>query len=240
MPTPEWLTERRLVNVIAGLSAVLLVITGSGLWQINRPRVINWESQIAAFEAMDERNAPPENSILFVGSSSIRRWEGIQKDFPSHPVIRRGIGGAHIDDVTVFAERIVLPYEPKMVLLYAGDNDLAFHRDPALVLEDFKEFVREIRKELPRTRIGFISIKPSIARWPLVRKVRTANRLVREYAETRPEISFIDVFSPMLDSDGKLKEIYFSDDGLHLSRKGYRLWRDVIRSEIPKEGEPAH
>lgn len=233
----KWLTERRLVNAIACLSAILLVITGSGLWQINRPRVIDWESQISSFETMDEVNTPPEDSILFVGSSSIRRWEGIQKDFPSHPVIRRGIGGAHIDDVTVFADRIVIPYEPQMVLLYAGDNDLAFHRDPTLVLEDFKEFVLEIEKELPRTRIGFISIKPSIARWPLVRKVRAANRLVREYAQTQPKISFVDVFNPMLDSDGKLKEIYFSEDGLHLSRRGYRLWRDVIRSELPVKEE---
>lgn len=225
--------ERRLINGLAVLSVVVIGITATGWWQLKMPRVIDWESEIAAFDAMDAGKSPPENSVLFVGSSSIRRWEGIKNDFPSFPIIRRGIRGAHIEDVTGYADSIVLPYEPRMILLYAGDNDLAFHRNPEQVLIDFKEFVSTVREELSGTKIGFISIKPSVARWPLIRKVRMANRLVQQYAESDPLLSYIDVFTPMLDSNGKLKEIYFSDDGLHLSRRGYRLWRDVIREQVP-------
>ena len=225
--------ERRLINGLAALSVFVIGITATGWWQLKVPRVIDWESEIAAFEAMDEGQPPPENPVLFVGSSSIKRWEGIKKDFHSSPIIRRGMRGAHIEDVTGFADSIVLPYEPRMILLYAGDNDLAFHRNPEQVLIDFKKFVSKVREELPETRIGFISIKPSIARWPLIRKVRVANRLVQQYAKSEPLVSYIDVFTPMLDSNGKLKEIYFSDDGLHMNRRGYRLWRDVIQEQVP-------
>lgn len=223
----------------AVLGALAIGSVGFSLFGIERPRdPMLWEARIAAFEADDSEEPPPKGAVLFVGSSSIRLWETLQKDFPRHRVINRGFGGAHIKDVTAFADRIVLPYEPRMILLYAGDNDLVFHRDPERVLEDFKEFVAVVHGRRPKTMIGFISIKPSIKRWALIGRIRRANRLVRAWTASTSGVRYIDVFNPMLGDDGELKEMFFAEDGLHLNREGYGLWQSVIRTNLPPPLNP--
>ena len=104
-----------------------------------------WEKDIAAFEASDRTNPPPKGSVLFIGSSSIRLWKSLAADFPDLKVINRGFGGSHIPDTTHFAERIIFPYEPSKIVLYAGDNDIAGGRSPEQVFADFKELVEKVR-----------------------------------------------------------------------------------------------
>ena len=135
-----------------------------------------WEPKIRAFEESDRERPPPKGAVLFVGSSSIVGWD-LPKYLPDLQVINRGFGGSQIADSTHFAERIIIPYKPRIVVLYAGDNDIAAGKRPERVWADFKAFVAKVHADLPEARIVFIAIKPSIARWKLVEKMRRANRM---------------------------------------------------------------
>ena len=187
-----------------------------------------FESEIRAFESADASNPPPPGGYLFVGSSSIRLWTTLAEDFPKLPVIGRGFGGSRIADSTRYADRIIFPYKPAKILLYAGDNDLADGRPPEKVREDFQTFVAQVRTSLPGAKIYFIAIKPSLARWALIDKIREANRLIREMAGKDDKVEYVDIFTPMLGPDGRPRAELLGPDGLHLNRARYELWRDVI------------
>jgi lysophospholipase L1-like esterase len=191
-----------------------------------------WEPDIAQFEAQDRASPPRPGSIVFVGSSSIKMWTTLDRDFPGVPVLNRGFGGSEAGDVAHFAERIVVPYKPPVVVFYAGDNDLAAGKTPAQVLTAFQSFVATMHRDLPRTRIVFVSIKPSIARWSIVDKMRAANQLVRNYVRTDDRLSYVDVFTPMLDASGQPRRELYIEDGLHMTPAGYAIWRDLIGPAI--------
>jgi lysophospholipase L1-like esterase len=191
-----------------------------------------WEPDIAQFEAQDRASPPRPGSIVFVGSSSIRMWTTLDRDFPGVPVLNRGFGGSEAGDVAQFAERIVVPYKPPVVVFYAGDNDLAAGKTPAQVLTAFQSFVATMHRDLPATRIVFVSIKPSIARWSIVDQMRAANQLVRDYVRTDNRLSYVDVFTPMLDASGQPRRELYIEDGLHMTPAGYAIWRDLIAPAI--------
>ena len=191
-----------------------------------------WEPDIAQFEAQDRANPPRPGSIVFVGSSSIRKWATLDRDFSGLPVLNRGFGGSEIADVVQFTDRIVVPYKPPVVVFYAGDNDLAAGKTPAQVLDAFRSFVATMHRELPATRVVFVSIKPSIARWNIVDKFREANQLIRDYARTDDRLVYVDVFTPMLDASGQPRRELFLEDGLHMTPAGYAIWRELIAPVI--------
>ena len=184
--------------------------------------------EIAAFEASDRIHSPAKGGVVFVGSSSIRLWPNLAADFPGANVVQRGFGGSELWQVVNYAPRIVLPYCPRRIVLYAGDNDLAAGRSPEQVLQDYRNFVTLVHRTLPETRIAFVSIKPSGSRWTLIDKIRRANELVREYSSGDPTLTYVDVFDPMLGSRGRPKGELFAPDSLHLSPNGYRLWRRLL------------
>ena len=187
-----------------------------------------WEADIAAFEADDRRQTPAPGSVVFVGSSSIRLWSTLEADFPGTPVVNRGFGGSELSDALRFADRIIIPYRPRMVVVYAGDNDLWNGKSPDRVFEDFRALVRTIRAELPQARVAFIAVKPSLARWRIEREIRAANELVRQFAEADSKVDYIDIFTPMLGEDGRPRPELFVQDGLHLSARGYEVWTSVV------------
>ncbi len=192
-----------------------------------------WESDIRKFEEQDRRQAPPTDAILFVGSSSIRLWDTAHA-FPDQPVINRGFGGSQIHEVTYFADRIVLPYRPSLIVFYAGDNDLAMGVEPAEVLNRFQAFVQTLRAKGSMAPIVFIGIKPSLARWRLIDKIRQANRLIREWAENNADrtVYFLDIESAMLDGQGLPRGDLLREDGLHLNDRGYAIWNDLLHKKI--------
>jgi lysophospholipase L1-like esterase len=154
-------------------------------------------------------------------------------DFPGVPVVNRGFGGATVLDCAYFAPRIVLPYKPKTIVFYCGENDLGEGAPPQQVLEDFKGFVRLVHQWLPDTRILFTSIKPSPGLWKIAASMRETNRLVEAFTQTDPRrLGFIDVFTPMLHPDGTPRADLFMGDGQHLNRKGYALWAELIGSRL--------
>ncbi len=186
-----------------------------------------WESKIRQFEARDKEQMPPSEGILFVGSSSIVGWD-VEKCFPGLPVINRGFGGSQIADSIHFADRIIVPYRPKVVVLYAGDNDVAAGKSPDRVVADYRRFVAKVHEALPETRIVFVAIKPSLRRWNLVDKMREANRRIRRIAEKDERLALVDVDAPMIGDDGKPRAKLFRRDGLHLNAAGYKLWSALV------------
>src|SRR3954462_5475640 len=123
-----------------------------------------FEPEIRAFEASDRASPPPRGGVVFVGSSSIKNWTSVAADFPGLSVLNRGFGGSTMADVVHYADRVVLPYRPRLIVLYAGDNDLAEGRTPDQVVRDYQAFVKRVRSALPATRIVYVSIKPSPSR----------------------------------------------------------------------------
>ena len=192
-----------------------------------------WENEIAAFEKADAQTPPDKGGIVFVGSSSIRLWKTLAEDFPQHRVLNRGFGGSEIADSVHFADRIVLPYAPRMVVLYAGGNDLNNGRQPEEVFADFKAFAEKVRAALPAAGLAYISSAGNPARWAQVEKVRALNGLIAAYLKEQPNTKFIDVFTRMLGDDGLPKPDIFVADKLHMNPDGYKIWTEVIRPLLP-------
>ena len=197
-----------------------------------------WEKAMQAFEAEDQRSPEPEGAIVGIGSSSMFFWhKTIHKDLSPLTIIPRGFGGSTMEDARYYADRIVIPYNPRAVLLYEGDNDIgAFKLSPERVLEIFNGFVAKIHNALPQTRIYVISIKPSILRWSFWPQMEKANRLLKTSCESNALLTYIDVASPMLDENGEPRKDIFLADNLHLNEKGYQLWANAIKSILlPRE-----
>ncbi|WP_428992411.1 SGNH/GDSL hydrolase family protein [Rhodanobacter denitrificans] len=195
-----------------------------------------WNREIAAFQAADRAQPPAAGAVLFIGSSSIRMWTSLATDFPELRTINRGFGGSEIADSTYFADRIVAPYHPRAIVMYAGDNDLEAGNSPQQVRGDFAAFVRTTRAADPGVPIAFIAIKPSMARKALLPKIREANALVRDWAATQQDVAYLDIFTPMLGSDGQPQAKWFIQDGLHMNRSGYELWLGVVRPWVDVHG----
>lgn len=196
------------------------------------------EAEIRQFEEGDAKQMPQPGGIVFVGSSSIRGWDvaHLFADLGT-PVIRRGFGGSQLCDSVYYADRIVTKYHPRTIVLYAGDNDLSAGKSPERVLADFKAFVAKVRATLPTTKIVYIGIKPSIARWKLIEKIRETNRLIREEIDRDHSLVFVDVEPVMLGPDGLPRRELFGRDGLHMNSLGYRIWVERVRPHLVS-GEP--
>lgn len=190
-----------------------------------------WEKTMARIKANDLENPPPQNAVLFVGSSSILAWKTLEW-FPDIVTINRGFGGSQIVDSWYHADTVVLAYKPKTIVFYAGDNDVSGKKSPEMILVNFKAFAIRVREALPETKIIFIAIKPSILRWKLWPQIQEANKLIKNYCNDHKGMHFVDVSKVMLDSSGKPIKEYFQADGLHMTLQGYEQWHALIRPLI--------
>ena len=186
-----------------------------------------WEKDIRKFEEADRTAPPPQGGIEFVGSSSIRLWKTLQQDFPDKPVFNRGFGGSQLADAVNYADRIIIPYAPRQVVIYAGANDVDAGKPAELVYGDFVALVTKIRRALPGTQITFIALSPNPARWSQLDRIREVNRRVADYCR-KHDMVFIDTFSLMLGEDGLPKPDIFVADRLHMNAEGYAIWREAI------------
>jgi lysophospholipase L1-like esterase len=239
MFTPAKTMKRQLREKLWGINpthmqrvAFLTLILLAALSASQAQTTNKWETEILAFEASDHTNPPPKRAVLFVGSSSIRLWKTLAQDFPKHRVINRGFGGSEISDSVAYAKRIVLPYKPRMIVMYAGGNDIHNGKTPERVLNDFKTFVDTVHAALPGTKIVWISIAPNPARWSEVDRVRAANALVADFAHKHLRVEYIDVFSQMLGPDGQPLPDIYSSDRLHMNERGYSLWTRIVKRHL--------
>jgi lysophospholipase L1-like esterase len=217
------LAAYRLLRVVAILLAAVAIVHAAD----DEP-VDSLEKAVQAFEEQDRKQAPEPGGVLFLGSSSIRLWD-TTKSFPDPKIINRGFGGSQIADSVHYAGRIAIPYKPRLIVFYAGDNDIAAGKSADEVFADFKEFVGKIHASLPETRIAFIAIKPSPMRWKFFEAQSRANDLVREFIGSDRHLSYIDVVKPMLGDDGQARGELFKKDNLHLNDEGYRVWTRLVK-----------
>jgi lysophospholipase L1-like esterase len=213
---------------------LIIILTFTAAAQESYQRAELWQKEIAAFAIADKKESPKTGGVLFVGSSSIRGWRTVQADFPDYQVLNRGFGGSHLEDVNYYFSEIVLPYKPKLIVLYAGENDITAGKTVDRVVADYKQFVALMKDKLPKTRLIFISLKPSPARWELREKFQQANVLIKAGTDKDKRQKFVDVWQQMLNEQAEPKLEIFQGDKLHLNAEGYKIWRDVLTPHIKK------
>lgn len=189
-------------------------------------------SEIDAFVEADREHPPAPGQIVFVGSSSIRFWTSLEEDMRPLPVVRRGFGGAQLVHLIHEAGRVVIPYAPRAVVVYAGDNDIGAGKSAEQVVADFDALLAKLRAALPETDVWFLSIKPSRLRWSLWPEIQRANEAIRSRAEADPLLRHLDVGSALLGDDGLPEPANYRFDGLHLSPEGYAVWTAIVKPAL--------
>ena len=193
-----------------------------------QPPVERWPAEVAEYEAADRSAPPPKGGIVFVGSSTIKLWD-LAKSFPDLKTINRGIVGSSMGDAAREAPRLVIPHQPRIVVVYAGDNDIDGGATSEQVAVQFERFVRVVRAALPNVRIIYIGIKPSLDRWDVIERDRLANALIRAQATHDDGVAFVDVDNAMLGWDERPRPELFVADGLHLTPTAYDIWTTLLR-----------
>ena len=191
-----------------------------------------FDNTIREYEQQDVQDFPMPGGIVFTGSSSIRMWSTIQADLAPLPIVSRGFGGSTIPEVLHYADRIIYPYQPQMVVVYAGENDIAKGFTPAEVLDNFKKLTADIRQNLPEAEVYFISIKPSVLRWEMWPTMQETNQIIQNYIAEHGYLHYFDAASTMLDDTGVVKKDIFIEDNLHMNAKGYEGWTELMKPEL--------
>ncbi len=187
-----------------------------------------FEEEIKKFEDSDKDQFPPKDAILFTGSSSIRMWETLENDMNPLPVINRGFGGSTIPEVIQYADRIVFPYEPQIIVFYCGENDIHEKALPQIVFQNFKKFVGMVNEKLPNTQIVYLSMKPSLDRWDEWRSFQVGNGMIKQFASSQEKVHYLNVGMMMMENEKPDSNIFIAD-GLHLNEHGYARWTSLIK-----------
>lgn len=198
-------------------------------------KIDRYEGEIKAFEATDKKTPVRPGETLFVGSSTFRLWTNLEGNFKESHAVNRAFGGATIDEINHYANRMVIPYKPSRIVFYAGTNDLAEGDSPKDVYQDFLEFEKIVHKSLPNTKIYFVSMSPGPVRKKLQSKYDAANDLILAESKRSGKFKFIDIRPVMYEANGRLKENLFGIDRLHMNRAGQQLWEPIIKEALRKD-----
>ena len=219
-------------------TAALLVLATVGALAVSgqspgalAPDPTRFEADIAAFEAEDRATPPPANGVLFVGSSSIRYWD-LAKAFPGRPAIKRGYGGTHVSDCIYNADRIIVRYQPPLIVFYAGDADVAAGKTNVQIAADYRALIALIHARLPKTRVIVIGTKPSPAHWAHLDVIRRANSSVAALAAADDLLEYVDLESALLGADALPRADYYAENGLNLNERGYAAWTAAVAPAI--------
>ena len=193
-----------------------------------------WDD-IQTIKAYDKIYAAPENPILFIGSSSIRLWVGFNKTFRDYTVLNRGVGGEVTSDTDRYLEDLVFPYHPKQVVIYVGENDVFKAKDGEEIFESFKKLYAHLRTGLPSVPVLYLALKGSPSRKEHLPKVIAANSLIQQFIQKEKNIIFLDIFHPMLDSQGNMQPNLFKEDMLHMNASGYKIWNKILLPHLLKD-----
>ena len=217
------------------IKIVLLVLLWAGILFAQDQKPAFWDD-IQAFKKQDSVSFPPKNAILFIGSSSFTMWKDVQQYFPSYRIINRGFGGSSLPDVIRYANDIILPYQPKQIVIYCGENDVAASDTVTgkLVFNRFKQLFTIIRNRYPKVKVTYVSMKPSPSRQLLLSKMINGNELIKKYLSSKKRTSYVDVYMEMIDDEGKPRPDLFLDDNLHMNKTGYAIWQKLIEPHLLK------
>jgi lysophospholipase L1-like esterase len=220
---------KKLLNYLISL---LLVFASSNTFS-QQPEFYN---EIRQFKKQDSINHPPTNAILFIGSSSFTKWKDVHSYFPNHTIINRGFGGSSLPHLIYYFNDVILPYQPKQIIIYCGENDLASSDtvQPVLVLQRFKQLFEMIRSRFNKVNVVFISIKPSPSRAALMHKMEESNKLIKKFLKKKERTAYVNVYHQMLLLDGTPNPSLFIEDNLHINAKGYAIWKKALQPHLLK------
>ncbi len=193
-----------------------------------------FETAVSNFEKHDLESSPPEGAILFIGSSTIRRWDSLATDMAPLTTIKRGIGGSNFNDLLHYADRLVIPYQPRAIVVYSGGNDIQQNITPSKAVDTLKALVDKVLTALPDCRIYILSIKVSVKNWALRPIENQANDMMMALCEQDDRLQYIDVASGMLDEHGEPNLGIFIEDRVHMNPAGYRIWKDILKPVLVK------
>ena len=195
-----------------------------------------FESEILAFEEADRKQMPPAGGVVFVGSSSFKTWN-LEDNFPNRGYINRGFGGSTMADAAYYVDRIAIKYKPRTIVLYEGDNDVNAGVSGEAIVASLDKFVRTVHAKLPQTKIVFISIKPSIARWSLVDRMRAANDMIKAYVDRNDNMAYVDADYVFMGWNHKPRpELYDPQGLLHPSAEGKKIWASLMEPFLQDSG----
>jgi lysophospholipase L1-like esterase len=222
----------KILKIVTGV--LFLFFTFRDLHAQEHPPFYN---EIQEFKKQDSAHFPPGNAVLFVGSSSFQKWHDVQSYFPAETIINRGFGGSELRDVIRYANDIIIPYHPRQIVIYAGENDLAYADTVSakIVLSRFVTLFNIVRSSMPMVPIIYVSIKPSPSRQSLMPKMEEANKLIRNFLQSKKKAVFIDVYHKMIDKEGKPLPGIYVEDNLHMNAKGYGIWQKAIEPYLLKD-----
>jgi lysophospholipase L1-like esterase len=193
-------------------------------------------NEIKAFRKADSITTPPKNAVLLIGSSSFTNWKDVAKYFPEHTIINRGFGGSSLPHMTMYAEDIIFKYNPKQIIIYCGENDLT--GGPSITADTIFNRVKKlhqlIRSRYKKVPIAYISMKPSPSREKYLETMQKGKAMIKSFMEHEKRSSYIDVYSSMLDANGKILTHIFLSDKLHMNAEGYKIWQGVIAPYLVK------
>jgi len=221
--------KARYATVSAALLVVLSLVVAPATAQ-TAAATDRWDAAIQAFD--DDVANRPTGAIVLTGSSSFARWRTMEADLAPLTVIPRGFGGSQMSDVLQHVDRLVLPYKPRAVVIYEGDNDSFGGDAPETVAGELKQIIAKIHTALPDTRVYVLSVKPSLARVSVWDRAQETSELYKKIIASDERLHFIDVATPFLKSDGKVMDDVFVDDGLHLNDKGNAIWAAAIKAAL--------
>lgn len=215
------------IQILRKKAWLLLFLGGAMTVQAQQPR---FYTDIQRFKQADSIQSPPKNAVLFIGSSSFTMWKDVQDYFPSHRILNRGFGGSTLPDLIHYFNDIVVPYHPKQIVIYCGENDLAASDTVSglTVAQRFITLFGMIREKYPRVPVLYISMKPSPSREHLMLKMDKGNYTIKELLKKDKQSAFLDVYHLMVDDNGKPREELFREDMLHMNRNGYAIWQKAF------------
>jgi lysophospholipase L1-like esterase len=191
---------------------------------------------IARFAQADEARPPAPCGFLFVGSSSIRFWKSLARDMAPYRVVNRGLAGSRIADVDYYFDQLVLPYRPRAIVFYGGENDLWAGESAQALVGDFQRFMALKTRALGATPVYFISLKPSLRRLGQRAVQAEVNLRIAELAGGRRDLTYVDVVPAMLEPDGAPRDL-FGKDGLHMRPEGYAIWTSAVKPELARSAQ---
>ena len=186
-----------------------------------------WKTSVAALEKKNSKDL--QGKVIFIGSSSIRKWTSLKEDMAPLEVINMGFGGCTVNDCVYYADRLIVPYNPEAIVFYAGTNDIAFGYSPSVVYARTIDFISYIHEALPDTPIYYIEQTRQPKRNKYWKKMKQLNSKVKKYSDTDPLVTYIATRKALNTSKDKARSKYFVKDKLHFSKKGYAVWASVIR-----------
>lgn len=206
---------------------LVLLVSKFLVYSQNDPQT-RWGKSIAQYEHKDSISKPEPGGILLLGSSSFTIWQDVGDYFPEKNMVNRGFGGSQMSDVLYFKERLILPYQPKQIILYEGENDIAAGEKPDSIFAELMQLVSWARKQVPGVKISLVSMKPSPRRWELKETLLVMNQKLKQFAAENDDIDFINIWEPLLEPSGVPVNENYREDLLHLNATGYKIWQKAM------------